>query len=96
MGSQTRLKWVRHAIGCIFLLPIVCAILVRRNGQSYRLKYAEQSAVVWFNYIGDASFALTGSLAAGIEGMDLLGCVIVGYITALGGGTFRDVFLGRW
>ena len=39
------------------------------------------------NYIGDASFAFTGSLAAGLQGMDLLGCNLVGFITALGGGS---------
>ena len=39
------------------------------------------------NYIGDASFAFTGSLAAGLAGMDLLGCNLVGFITALGGGS---------
>ena len=38
------------------------------------------------NYVGDASFAFTGSLAAGLAGMDLLGCNLVGFITALGGG----------
>lgn len=53
-------------------------------------------AVTIANYIGDASFALTGSLAAGREGMDLLGCTVVGFVTALGGGTFRDVMLGRF
>lgn len=47
------------------------------------------------NYVGDASFAFTGSLAAGLAGMDLLGCNLVGFITALGGGTIRDVILGR-
>ena len=56
---------------------------------------ADKTAVIVFNYIGDASFALTGTLAAGEEGMDLLGGVIVGFVTALGGGTFRDVMLGR-
>ncbi len=43
----------------------------------------------------DASFALSGSLQAGMEGMDVLGCVLVGSVTALGGGTMRDVLLGR-
>ena len=41
------------------------------------------------NYVGDASFAFTGSLAAGVAGMDLLGCNMVGFITALGGGSWR-------
>ena len=30
-----------------------------------------------------------------MKGMDLLGCVIVGFVTALGGGSFRDLLLGR-
>lgn len=50
---------------------------------------------MYANYVGDASFALTGTVAAGVEGLDLVGCVVVGFITALGGGTFRDVMLGR-
>lgn len=47
------------------------------------------------NYIGDFSFSVTGSLAAGMEAMDLLGCIIVGFITALGGGTVRSILLGQ-
>ena len=53
------------------------------------------ATIVLTNYIGDATCALTGALAAGMEGMDLLGCVIVGFVTALGGGSFRDLLLGR-
>jgi uncharacterized membrane protein YeiH len=30
-----------------------------------------------------------------MEGMDLLGCNVIGFITALGGGTLRDMLLGR-
>lgn len=60
-----------------------------------KFTWADQFTVTWANYLGDASFALTGSLAAGMEGMDLLGCVIVGFVTALGGGTFREITLGR-
>ena len=36
-----------------------------------------------------------GSLAAGVESMGLLGCCIIGFVAALGGGTVRDVLLGR-
>ena len=39
--------------------------------------------------------ALSGSISAGSKQMDLLGCVVVGSITAMGGGTLRDVILGR-
>lgn len=46
-------------------------------------------------YIGDASFALTGAVVAGREGMCVFGCVVVGFITALGGGSLRDLTMGR-
>jgi uncharacterized membrane protein YeiH len=46
------------------------------------------------NYCGDAAFALTGSLAAAQKGMDWFGCVLIGTMVALGGGTTRDVLLG--
>ncbi len=38
----------------------------------------------WF---GTSVFALAGSAAAGNCGMDILGCTVVGTITAVGGGT---------
>jgi uncharacterized membrane protein YeiH len=39
--------------------------------------------------------ALTGVLDAGRKRMDLIGVMMVGTATALGGGTVRDVLLGR-
>ena len=46
-------------------------------------------------YLGTIMSALGGCIAAGEKQMDLLGCVVVGSITAIGGGTLRDVMLGR-
>ena len=47
------------------------------------------------DYVGTAIFAVTGSLAAAARGMDVLGATVVGTVTAVGGGTIRDVLLGR-
>lgn len=44
--------------------------------------------------IGTAVFAVTGALAAGRKKMDIFGVVVLGCVTALGGGTLRDVILG--
>eukprot|EP00612_Vaucheria_litorea_P000531 CAMPEP_0171452996 /NCGR_PEP_ID=MMETSP0945-20130129/883_1 /TAXON_ID=109269 /ORGANISM="Vaucheria litorea, Strain CCMP2940" /LENGTH=289 /DNA_ID=CAMNT_0011977779 /DNA_START=87 /DNA_END=957 /DNA_ORIENTATION=+ len=44
---------------------------------------------------GTFVFSFSGCVTAGEAGMDLLGCMIVGTITAVGGGTLRDVFLGN-
>lgn len=43
--------------------------------------------------IGIAVFSITGVLAGAKKGMDLFGIVIIGVITALGGGTIRDLIL---
>ena len=40
--------------------------------------------------------ALAGLYAARKHGMDFYGSIVIGFITALGGGTIRDVLLGRY
>jgi uncharacterized membrane protein YeiH len=45
--------------------------------------------------IGVAVFAVSGALAAGRRGLDLLGVMVLGTATAIGGGTIRDVLLDR-
>lgn len=45
--------------------------------------------------IGVSVFAISGALAAGRKGLDLLGVIVLGMVTAIGGGTIRDVLLDR-
>ncbi|UUX93592.1 trimeric intracellular cation channel family protein [Methanoplanus endosymbiosus] len=45
------------------------------------------------NVAGVAVFAITGVLAGSKKGMDIFGVVVVGVITALGGGTLRDIII---
>lgn len=45
--------------------------------------------------VGVAVFAVSGALAAGRRGLDLIGVVVLGVVTAIGGGTIRDVLLDR-
>ncbi|HKJ29625.1 MAG: trimeric intracellular cation channel family protein [Desulfuromonadales bacterium] len=46
-------------------------------------------------YFGDVVFAVSGALTAGKNRMDVLGFVLIGTITGIGGGTTRDLLLGR-
>jgi uncharacterized membrane protein YeiH len=46
--------------------------------------------------VGTAVFATSGALAAGRKQMDIFGVVVLGCVTALGGGTVRDVILGSY
>lgn len=45
--------------------------------------------------LGVAVFAVSGVLAAGRKGLDVLGIVVIAVVTAVGGGTLRDVLLDR-
>ncbi|MCK4564013.1 MAG: trimeric intracellular cation channel family protein [Verrucomicrobia bacterium] len=52
------------------------------------------SVIHILDLIGTAVFAITGALVAGRKRMDTFGVVILGCVTAVGGGTLRDVVLG--
>lgn len=40
--------------------------------------------------------AMSGALAAGRRDMDIFGVTVIAFVTALGGGTLRDVILGNY
>ena len=46
--------------------------------------------------LGLAAFTVSGVIEAKRKDMDAFGCMSVAFITALGGGTLRDVLLGRY
>ena len=45
--------------------------------------------------LGVAVFAVSGVLAAGRKRLDVLGVAIIAVVTAIGGGTLRDLLLDR-
>jgi uncharacterized membrane protein YeiH len=45
--------------------------------------------------LGVAFFALAGGIEAERKGMDLIGIYVIAFVTALGGGTLRDLLLDR-
>src|SRR5579864_6302294 len=49
-----------------------------------------------FTIAGLAAFTVSGVIVAKRKDMDAFGCVSVAFITGLGGGTLRDVLLGRY
>lgn len=51
-------------------------------------------ALRFANLFGTAMYAHAGAITAGSRGMDLMGCLIVGAVTAVGGGTIRQILLG--
>lgn len=47
------------------------------------------------NAIGLVAFAAVGALKGSDAGLDLFGVAVLGFLTALGGGTIRDLLVGR-
>ncbi len=50
--------------------------------------------VTIIDYIGTFAFAISGIRLASAKRFDWFGAFVVGFVTAVGGGTVRDVFLG--
>lgn len=46
--------------------------------------------------IGISSEAMTGAIAAGRHKMDLFGVIFIALVTAIGGGSIRDILLGHY
>ncbi len=45
--------------------------------------------------VGTCAFAVSGALAGVYKKMDLYGVIVLGLVTAVGGGTLRDTLIGR-
>lgn len=56
---------------------------------------SELPALFAVDLLGVAVFAISGALAALRKKMDLLGVLVIAAVTALGGGTVRDLLLDR-
>lgn len=52
-------------------------------------------AVPWVDLAGIVVFAASGALVAARKGMDPVGFILIACVTAFGGGTVRDLLLGR-
>lgn len=53
------------------------------------------ASILALMYFGDVVFAVSGALTAARYKMDIVGFVLIGTITGIGGGTTRDLILGR-
>jgi uncharacterized membrane protein YeiH/glycine cleavage system regulatory protein len=82
-------------LGRPFTSVKLAAMTVRGGAKKRGSTKLDEQGLAALDYLGTAAFAASGCLVAGEAGMDTLGCCFVGTITALGGGTVRDVLLGR-
>jgi uncharacterized membrane protein YeiH len=53
-----------------------------------------QTITTTLDCLGIVAFAMTGALVASRKQMDVIGFIVVGTVTGIGGGTLRDLLLG--
>jgi uncharacterized membrane protein YeiH len=61
---------------------------------SFAKNNSVMNLIVWLDFIGTMVFAMSGVLTAAEKRLDLFGAMIIGVVTAVGGGTTRDLLLG--
>ena len=54
-----------------------------------------EGLVILLTYLGVSASAISGALEARKHEMDIVGALTVAFVTAFGGGTIRDLLLGR-
>ncbi|MGB0979580.1 MAG: trimeric intracellular cation channel family protein, partial [Croceimicrobium sp.] len=54
-----------------------------------------QDLIFVLDLLGTLVFAISGVIAAVDRKFDLVGAFIIGFVTALGGGTTRDLLMGN-
>ena len=55
----------------------------------------ELSFFYFFDILGTTAFAISGALSAMKRRFDLFGIFIIAFVTAIGGGTIRDILIGN-
>ena len=48
-----------------------------------------------FDWLGTVAFAISGAIAAINKRLDIFGIFIIAFVTSVGGGTLRDMLIGR-
>ncbi len=51
--------------------------------------------MMFFEILGTIAFSVSGAIEAMKKGMDMLGVMVLGLVTAVGGGILRDVLIGE-
>jgi len=59
-----------------------------------QLKATNMNFFSILDLIGTFVFAISGTIAAGEKRLDLFGAAFIGFVTAIGGGTLRDMMIG--
>src|SRR6266404_3320056 len=91
-----RKLWARRMAGVVAWLDIQNCAKASPSSREIAFGIAGRPMILHTLDLGGvAVFAVSGVLAARNRGLDLLGVVVIAAVTAIGGGTLRDLLLNR-
>lgn len=78
------------------IIVVVATVVIALVFKLHKISNLEgKTAFILFDAIGLSSFAITGSLVAIESDFNFLGVIILAFLTAVGGGTTRDVLINK-
>ena len=78
------------------IILVVSTVLIALVFKLHKISNLEgKAAFILFDAIGLVSFAITGALVAIENDFNFLGVLILSFLTAVGGGTTRDVLINK-
>ena len=102
MGDRPSNACIRFELVHPFERPDVPALCRQRSrvitGYLWRVigsSTASSSIFFVIEIIGTVTFAISGVMAAARASMDWLGAIVLAVVVAIGGGTIRDILIGR-
>lgn len=76
-------------------MVVVCFIVIIFSISKTFAYFAGMRLLDVITYTGIFIFAITGALKARTYRMDIFGAIVLAFITSYGGGTLRDILIGR-
>lgn len=92
IASKTPFAFSHTAPGVIVVCVLVIAILLKLHKTS---SLEQKFLFVFSDTLGLASFTITGALVGIEAGFNFCGVVVLGFMTAVGGGLLRDVLMNE-
>jgi hypothetical protein len=95
-ASNGRLSWGEQAHNILSQYQAILDITTYLSLNNLFGIVGRRMILYFLDLVGVAVFAVSGVLAARNGGLDLLGVIVIAAITAIGGGTLRDLLLNRY
>jgi uncharacterized membrane protein YeiH len=94
LADRTPFAFVNYYPSLTVIASIILAIILKLHRQEEH-QISNKFLFILFDSIGLCAFSITGTLVGIESGFNLFGVIIMGFVTALGGGIIRDILLNQ-